>query len=194
MTARIDRVNRALLIVIGLALVIVGVLILLQSGGLFGDKRTESPVVSDPTARWYSTNSSWFWPVVGVLMLLVAGLCVWWVSAQLRIAGSPRIELVRAHNGTVTTSGTALADCVELDALAQEGISRARAKLTSVGEEVRLHLTIWVEPPYDVATAVTRITNTALPHLAYAFECPTPKLLRTTIHVETAEATVARLR
>lgn len=194
MTPRIDRINRVLLILVGALLVVIGVLALLQSGGVFGSVRAQSPVVSDPTAHWYGANGSWFWPSSGAIMLVVAGFCVWWVAAQIRTQGSARIELDRGHKGTVTASATALADCVEVDAIAQPGIARARAKLSSFGEETRLHLTLWVEPPYDIADAVARVTNTVLPHLAYAFDGPTPRPLRTTIHVEAAEADVARLR
>lgn len=194
MTPRVDRINRVLLILIGSLLVIVGVLALLQSGSVFGSARAKSPVVTDPTAHWYGVNGSWFWPTVGAIMLVVAGLCVWWVSAQIRTQGSTRIELDHGHDGTVTASATALAECVEIDTTAQPGIARARAKLSSVGAENRLHLTLWVEPPYDITDAVARVTNTVLPHLAYALDGPTPRPLRTTIHVEASEADVARLR
>lgn len=193
MTPRVDRVNRVLLILIGILLIVIGVLALLQSGAVFGSARAESPVVSDPTAHWYGVNGTWFWPTAGAIMLVVAGLCVWWVSAQIRTQGSTRIELDRSHDGTVTASPTALAECVEADTTAQPGIARARAKLNSVGEETRLHLTVWVQPPYDIADAVARVNNTVLPHLAHAFDGPTPRPLRTTIHVEAAEADVTRL-
>ncbi|PRZ43699.1 hypothetical protein CLV47_102390 [Antricoccus suffuscus] len=194
MTPRVDRINRVFLILIGIVLVVIGVLALLQSGSVFGSARAKSPVVSDPTAHWYGANGTWFWPTAGAVMLVIAGLCVWWVSAQIRTQGSTRIELDRGHDGTVTASAAALADCVEADTIAQPGIARARAKLSSVGEITRLHLTLWVESPYDIADAVARVTNTVLPHLSYAFDGPTPRPLRTTIHVEAAEAPAARLR
>jgi len=194
MTPRVDRVNRIVLIIAGALLVVGGVLALLQSGGVFGSARAESPVISDPTAHWYADNGGWLWPVVGACALAVAVLCVWWVSAQIRTQGSARIELDRGHGGTVTASATALADCVEADALAQPGIARARARISSSAEETRLHLTVWVAPPYDVTDAITQLANTVLPHLGNAFEGPAPKPLRTTIHVETAEADVVRLR
>lgn len=193
MTPRVDRVNRVLLIVVGALLIVAGVLALLQSGGVFGSARADSPVVSDPTAHWYGENGGWLWPVTGVLALVIAGLCVWWVSAQIRTQGSARIELDRGHRGTVTVSANALADCVETDTLAQPGIARARARISNVGEETRLHLTIWVEPPYDITGIITRLNNTVLPHIANALDGPAPTPIRTTIHVETAEADVVRL-
>lgn len=190
----VDRINRAMLAVIGVLVVAAGIVIVLHSSGALGSARASSPVVSSPTAQWYAANGDWLWPTVGVVGLVVIGLSVWWISAQLRTRGSERLELGRTPHGALSVSVSHLEDCIEHDATRYDEIRRARAKVSVEDDVVLVALTLSVGPPYDVARAIARVTGTVLPHLAVTLDEPNPKSIRTTITVEAAEAAMSRLQ
>ncbi|GAB3299525.1 alkaline shock response membrane anchor protein AmaP [Epidermidibacterium keratini] len=190
----VDRINRVVLAVVGIIVAAAGIAIVLHSSGALGRDRAGSPVVSSPTAAWYADNGSWLWPTVGVVGLVVIGLCVWWISAQLRTRGTERLELGRSQEGALSVSVSHLEDCIERDATEYDEIRRARAKVSVEDDVVLVALTLSVGPPYDVARAIARVTGTVLPHLAVTLDEPNPKTIRTTITVEAAEAAMTRLQ
>lgn len=190
---RIDRIDRAVLRALGILVLLLGIGVLLHSTGALGTRRQDSPVVSSPTASWYDAHAAWLWPSVGVALLLVAALALWWVSSQVRMQGSSRVELERAEAGNLTVSGGSLAECVERDAVNQDGIERARARVSTTPDAVHVWLTVWVGAPYDVGRAIARVTNTVLPNLAATLDGQHARPLRTHITVETAESTISRL-
>lgn len=192
-TARTDRVDRIILTVIGVLLLGLGVAALLHSTGALGARRRASPVISSPTAAWYSANGGWFWPTVAGVALGVLLLAVWWAAAQIRLRGSTRIELERGPAGTVAVAGAHLADCVEQDALDLDGIERARARVSTTDHAVRVWLTIWVGPPYDVGRAVARVTKTLVPNVRAVLDGEHRPQLLWHVTVETAESTISRL-
>lgn len=190
---RIDRINRALLRVLGVLCVLLGIAVLLHATGALGGRRAESPVVSSPTAAWYRANGSWLWPSVGAALLLLTAFGIWWVSSQVRMQGSSRIELERGGPGSLDVSGSHLAECIERDAVNQDGIERARARVSTTQDAVHVWLTLWVGPPYDVGRAVARVANVIVPNLQLTLDGPSTRPVRTHITVETAEAAVTRL-
>lgn len=190
---RTDRIDRVLLRLIGIVLTLLGIAVLLHSTGALGSRRAASPVLSSPTVAWYRDNGSWLWPALIVILLVVVGASVWWVSTQVRLQGSSRIELERDPGGTLDVSGHHLAECVERDALNQRGIERARARVSTTPQTVHVWLTIWVGPPYDVGRSVARVANVVLPNLRTTLDGADARPIRTHITVETAEAVISKL-
>lgn len=190
---RTDRVNRALLTLIGVLLLAVGTAALLHSTGALGRARRESPVLASPTVSWYAAHGSWFWPTLAGVAALVLILAVWWASAQIRLNGAGLIALDRHPGGAVTVTGGHLAECIERDAAAQPEIERARVHLTRSESTLHVWLTVWVGPPYDVGRAVARITKNVLPNVRSTLDGAAPIPLSTHVTVETAETTISRL-
>ncbi|WP_153505807.1 Asp23/Gls24 family envelope stress response protein [Cumulibacter manganitolerans] len=190
---RVDRIDRAVLYVLGAIAALAGIGVLLHATGALGRRRSDSPVLASPTTRWYADHATWVWPLVAVLLAIVAALSVWWVSSQVRLQGSSRVDLARDGAGSLNVSGTHLAECVERDAVNQDGIDHARARVSATAEAVDVWLTLWVGPPYDVGRSVSRVANTVLPNLATALDGVGSRPIRTHINVETAEAAVSRL-
>lgn len=192
-STRTDRVDRIVLTVIGILLLCLGAAALLHSTGALGVLRRESPVISSPTATWYAANGGWFWPTLAGVALIALLLAVWWAAAQVRLRGTSRIELERGPGGTVAVAGGYLADSIEQDALALDGVERARARVSTTDHAVRVWLTIWVGPPYDVGRAVARVTKTLVPNVRTALDGEHPPQVRWHVTVETAESTISRL-
>lgn len=190
---RTDRTDRLILRLLGGILGLLGVAVLLHSTGALGSRRAASPVLSSPTVAWYEDNGRWLWPaLIAVLIALVAG-SVWWVSNQVRLQGSSRIELAHDPGGTLDVSGSHLAECIERDALNQQGIERARARVSTTPQALQVWLTIWIGPPYDVGRSVARVANTVLPNLRTTLDGNGQRPIRTHITVETAEAVISKL-
>lgn len=194
MTPQVDRVNRVLLIVIGLVLLVVGIGALLVSGGVFGDARADAPIVSSVVTDNVNAASPWLWPVLAAVALLVAVLAGWWAFSQPRSRPVSQVRLERTPAGHVEVAGAALAECVQLDCEAIPGVVRARARVGTEGEHTQVHLTAWVGAPYDLSTVVTKIDNSVLPHLAFSLDGPDPHPIRTTVHLEATAAALTRLR
>lgn len=192
-TERTDRVNRAMLLIFGVVLLGLGIAVLLHSSGALSVPRRESPVVSSPTAAWYGANSGWVWPAVAALSAILLVLSVWWASAQVRLAGTSRIELERDPGGSVSVDGGYLADCIEHDAMRQQSIERARARVTTSESGVQVWLTIWVGPPYDVGHAAARVTRGVLSNLRGFLGDDDAPHIRTHVTVEAAESAMPRL-
>lgn len=194
MTPTVDRVNRVLLIVIGAVVLVAGVLLLLVSGGAFGSYAATSSVIPEQATLNMRANQSWFWPVLAVLLLIIAALCAWWVMAQLRTHSVAQLELERSPEGNVIVSGHALAECLEQDCESIPGIARARVRVASDNDRVSISVTAWIGAPYDINRSVELITTNVLPHLNHALDTEKPTQIDTTIHIETTAAPVSRLR
>lgn len=193
MTPRVDRVNRVLLILLGVVLVVLGIGVLLVSGGVFGDARADAPIVSSVVTDNVNAASPWLWPVLGAVALVVAVLAAWWAFSQPRTRPVSQVQLERSPAGTVEVGGSALAECVQQDCEAIPGVVRARARVGTEGEHTQVHLTAWVGAPYDLASVVTKIDNSVLPHLAFSLDGPDPHPIRTTVHLEATAAELTRL-
>lgn len=191
---RVDRLDRVVLRILAVLLIALGVAALLHATGALGSRRRASPVLSTPTVDWYRQNGSWLGPVAGGVLLVLTLLALWWVSAQVRLNGVSRVDLSREPGAALTVDGGELAECVERDAVNQEGIDRARARISATEDAVHVWITIWVAPPYDVGRSVSRVANTVLPKLRTTLDAEPRRAIRTHITVETAEAPVSRLR
>ncbi|MDH6129436.1 alkaline shock response membrane anchor protein AmaP [Kitasatospora sp. GP82] len=137
-----SAVNRCMLAVAGLVLLVGGVLLLAGGFDLYGRiglgmpswwplGTPGRPVVSTASrTRW--TDRAWWWPtVIGVLVLLVAGV-LWWFFAQLRRSGPSTVDLPVPQGSGVALRlrRRALAEAVETETLALPEVARARVQLT----------------------------------------------------------------
>src|SRR3954453_19006259 len=82
MRRNLDRVNRTVLVVLGLLLLAAGGYALLRSYGAFGSDQANAPLLLDHVRDWVHRNEDWFWPVAGVVAALVAFAALRWLWAQ----------------------------------------------------------------------------------------------------------------
>lgn len=141
-----DRVNRVLLLLVGLALV---------AASLWG-LSTAFDVLPpwlppmEPPASWYGSvvqaiaDDPLLWGSVvaaAIVVLVVAAL--WWALAQIRPSPRPRLStttLTEGDVGRTNVEPAALAKAVARDLENRPGIVRADARLGSLGSVVRVEL------------------------------------------------------
>jgi len=163
------RTNRAVLIVLGLLLLALGVLGTLLGLGVLGSAQADRTVVDaavDEVARM-----GWFWPVVGVVALLIAVLSARWLVAQAKTDRLSRIRLDDdQQTGRTLIDGSAITHAVEDEVGDLPGVTRASAHLSGSPSAPSLHLRVKLDGRVDPAQVHRAVTGTTLPHLRQALE------------------------
>ena len=163
------RTNRTVLTVVGLLLTAAGVATLLLGLGVLGAGQADRTVVDpavDDVARM-----GWFWPVVGVVALLVAVLSGWWLVAQARTDRLARLRLDDdATTGRTMLEGAALTRAIEDEVSGLAGVTRASAHLSGTSPAPRLHLRVRLDGRVDPAEVHRDVRGQVLEHARQALE------------------------
>lgn len=163
------RANRVVLAVLGLLLLAAGVFTLLVGLGVLGADQADRTVVDpavDDVARM-----GWFWPVVGVVALVVAALSARWLVVQARTDRLARLRLDDdADGGRTLLEGSALARAVEDEIGDLPGVTRVSAHLSGTSSSPRLHLRVRLDGRVDPADVHRAITDGVLAHVRQALE------------------------
>lgn len=185
-------VNRLLLGLVGLALLVVGLLVLFGGLNIYRHwhlgqpawwplTRPGQPVLSHAArTRW--REREWWWPVVIGVLALVAAVSLAWLLAQLRRT-SPT-ELVLPTPGTpgltlrVRCAALAAAIGAGTEELAQ--VRRARVRLAGRGSRTRVRAQLLLEPGTDVDRTVRELSAGPLAQARAALggQLPLPLELR----------------
>jgi hypothetical protein len=160
-----DRVNRAVLFVLGCLLVAAGVVGALAGFGAFGHRVKNESLVDNPVARYDGTNGKWLWPVIAVIAALAAVLALRWLWLLLFStdrAGDLRIESRQC--GRTTMAPGALADAVADEVSGYRGVEKATARL--IGDSAAPTLVIEARLDYsaDPSGVRRRIEAEAVDH------------------------------
>ncbi len=148
---RADRVNRAVLTVIGLLLLAGGAVGLAYSLGAFGEDRARRHLLSDQVHRFIRHNQTWFWIAVIVGCLILAALAVRWLLFQAKpqpTVGDFSYPLAEGE-GKTSVSARAVVDAVVADLSGEPGVRKAGARLR---QQDPLVIDAWVD--YDSASYV----------------------------------------
>ncbi|QIZ38095.1 alkaline shock response membrane anchor protein AmaP [Saccharopolyspora sp. ASAGF58] len=161
------RLNRILLVLIGVVLLAGGVCILASALGAMPLLAPEAPVVSTvpPLAGWVP------W-VVAVVAVIVGLLCLRWLLAQtLRRAktGTWQLSQNPRKGQTRLDTDTAAAPLVE-EIETYPGVHRARARLAGTRAHPVLHLAVVTEDRADIRQVRHRIDAEAIPRMRQALE------------------------
>lgn len=179
-----DRLNAAVLSLLGVVLIAAGAYGLARGYGAFGDARATDPVMTEGPRDFVSRNTDWFWPLAAALSLLLAWLGLRWLLAQL---GTPTVGHlpVRAdgpgHTELLSNGATA---ALARDVEDYAGVRSASARL--IGDdpipEVAVHVDVHEDA--DVGAVRRQIEEHALVRFRSALELTT---LHSQIHVRLAE-------
>jgi hypothetical protein len=140
-------VNRVVLALVGLALLLVGVVVLCGATGLLHRPYTgrDDVLLSDADRTRYE-GASWWWPaVIAVLAVLV--LCaLWWLLAQVRDRRLRRLTVDADDDGMAVLRGRALEEIIAADAGQLHGVDHATTALTGTPTAPRARLLLALAP------------------------------------------------
>lgn len=168
-----DRTNRAMLLLLAMALIALGALGALLSFGGFGTSREHQTLLANQVGRYFGSHGDWLWPVAAVVALLVVLLALRWLLALLFTtdrAGDLRFPTQSAGRTTLTPA--ALTDAVTQEISTYRGVSSARARLIGDESDPELVVTAALSDTADFAAVRTRIESGALAHARAALNKP----------------------
>lgn len=172
MTRTLDRVNRVLILLIGLALLAAGAAALVTGLGGFGQSAADRAVLDGESDRWLRENS-WVWWALAGLCLLVAVLALRWLFAQLTTNRISRVVLQRDRaEGHTVVRRTAISAAVEDDVEAFYGVRHARLELYGAQAAPTARLVVDVEDRADLSELRERIEREAVPSLRRCLDSP----------------------
>jgi hypothetical protein len=160
--ARSTGGDRALLVLIGLALLTAGVLAALLGHGVLGAGRARRPVL-DPVVVDAVTAQPVLARAVAIaagLLLLVLGLV--WTARSLRPERRPDLVLAPVPGTAITVSAAAAAEAVAEQAEGLPGVGRARARLVGSEAAPALRLSLWLTDDADVRDVLDRLDGEVL--------------------------------
>jgi hypothetical protein len=160
--ARSAAADRSLLVLLGLALLVGGVLVALLSAGAFGTARAGRPLL-DPVIVDALRAQPLLARVVAVaagLALVVLGLV--WAARSLRPEHRPDLHLDGGADTAIVVSAGAAAEAVAAQAAALAGVGRARARLVGDEDAPALRVTLWLADDADVRTVLERLDDTVV--------------------------------
>jgi hypothetical protein len=171
MTAGVNRLNRAVLTVLGLLLSAGAVTGLALGAGARGASAAHRPLL-DPEIGAYVDREPWFWWVVAATGIVVALLALTWLLAQARTDRVRQVELTAGDPGgaTVVQAG-AVTEAVEQEVGSYLGVANASARLRG-GRTHRLDLTVEVSHAADFAELRNRLQQHTVVSLRQVLDAP----------------------
>lgn len=169
-TARLDR---SVLVLLGLLLTAAGVLALLLGGGVFGSDLRSQAVLDNATGRFFGDNGAWLWPVIAVVGLLIGLLALRWLVAQLTPTAAGDLQLERpSPHGRTELAPSAVTSAVTRELKGYRGVTGASARLVGDESDPTLRLRVQLDARADVAALRARIEGEAVEHARQALDEP----------------------
>jgi len=168
-TSRVDRVNRFMLILLGLLCLAGGVVMLLLSYRVFGTSTARQTLLR-PNVRFYvNRNHGWLWLAVAAGAVLFALLALRWLLAQLSLA---RVTALKVHAdsslGDTSVSTGGLAEAVEDEVEGYRGVDHASARFFGASSRPHLRLDVALSDTADPGAVRTRLESEALANVVQA--------------------------
>lgn len=161
---QLDRINRAVVTVIGGVLLAVGAYGLLRGAGAFGDDSAADVLRTPGIADFVADNGRWLWAAVAAVALLVALAAASWLKIQLMTSPSLAHLAVAtgAGGGTTTIDTAAVNAAVGRDVEADPDVNSARVRVVPAGDAVGLDVRAVVADHGDVHAVRRRIETVVL--------------------------------
>lgn len=181
-----DRVNRALLIVIGLMLALAGGLVLVLGSGATGSVLSDRRVLNQDTRAQLSNLDTWVWILIAVggVLLVIGGL--FWLWLQFKVDRITHVGLEPdGAAGHLQLSSSALTGVIETEAEDEPGVQKAHARLVSRHGQTHLHLTVRINPHIDMYDARRHLETVVLDRARQAVQ---PDTLPTRLRLDIARS------
>ena len=176
MGSRADRLNRVLLSLLAVVLLATGIAGLLFGLGAFGQDRANSLVLSRDVVQFVPEQARWFWPLVAVLLVLLALLALRWLLQQLRTDRLGDLDLTEHRNRGETHVDAAAVTEALVDATQRcPGVDSAAARIVRVRHRDRLVLHVRLADRADIAEVRRQLATgplTDLRHVLGEATCP----------------------
>jgi hypothetical protein len=154
MGARADRLNRALLTLLGLLLSAAGVSGLLLGSGALGERYVRGRLLSPDFVDFVEDEAPWLWPLLALLALLLALLALRYLLLQLRTDRVDAVDLTERRNrGETRVDAAAVTDALVDAVEACSGVESASARLIRVRRREQLLLYVRLADRADVGRA-----------------------------------------
>ncbi|GGY56931.1 alkaline shock response membrane anchor protein AmaP [Streptomyces omiyaensis] len=165
-TAVLRRVDRGLIGLAGLLLVVLGGAVLAAALDLpvpsWWPWSGPGDVLLTAADRRRWRAEGWWWPTVIAALGIVVLLALWWFLAQFRRGRLAEVLVDTGDGDAAVLRGRALADVLEADAAAQEGVAQAKVALTGRRTAPRTRVALLLEPYASPAEALTGLGGEAL--------------------------------
>jgi hypothetical protein len=174
----VDRLNRFVLVLIGVLLLAAGGYGLARGFGAFGQNRAADPTLPQGITDFAARNTEWFWPAVALAALVVAYLGLRWFGVQIPAPERVRqIDLTKdSTRGTTRVRAAGVARALAADVDRQEGVSSARARFTSRDGRADLEVVAEVFDDADLEEVRRHIEGRALEKLRRVLEADDMKV------------------
>lgn len=173
MNRRTARLNRTGLTIVGVLLLLAGLATLLRALGLMPGilGAASAPVTAQPV-RELAGDQAWFWPVLAIVLIVVALLSLWWLAAQTRTDTIRGVSLESdRRRGNTRLPARAVTTALEDDLAVAGYLRRISATLAGSAVRPRLRLAVSMDPGADPGTALERLRG-ALDRSRRALESP----------------------
>lgn len=164
MRNRTDRLNRVLLVLLGLVFLLAGAGAILLGRGVFGSSNAHRGIIDDAVGKPFIDNASWLWWAIGAVTLVLALLALYWLIVQLRIERIGGVTLQARPTGESTISARALTGAIRADAESVDGVNRAHARLMRDDRDPELVLSVWLREGADLGRVRHELEATTITH------------------------------
>jgi hypothetical protein len=172
----IDRINRLLLLLLGLVLLGGAIVGLIASYGGLGEAPQQDVVLSESVREFFGRHGGWLWAVLALLALLIAYVGYRWLRSQL--ATTPRIreiDLTQSRpegrrGGVTVVDGVAASRALAEDIERAPGVLSSSARLIGEPDSPVVVMTVEVDDAADVGAVRRRIEEQSLERLRSALE------------------------
>lgn len=183
--------ERTVVFVVGLIALLAGIAGLLASLGVFGPRRSSSPVLDPVVRQWWLGGSA-----IANTALIVAGLVLlclglWWLARALRPEPHPDLRLESVGPGSLTVASRALTSAVRTDAETVTGVERARVRMGGDEQQPALRMTLSLREGTDVRQVWEEVDQRVLSRVRQALGRET---VPTAIHLRLNRAPRQRVR
>ena len=169
-----DKINRSVLLLVGLIAAAVGIFGLLAGYGFFAAGWQHRKLLENRVARYFGEQGAWLWPVIAVGAALVAIACLYWLYVLLFStdrAGDLRMTGDKSA-GRTTLVTDALTDALSDEISSYHGVARSNARVLGDSTSPQLAINAMLEEGADLAALRRRIESEAVSHARQALARP----------------------